>query len=111
MRRQLLEGLHGLYPETRAAHIVEERYLVRQDCPSFRPGSYQSRPVVDTPFEGVAIAGDFVKLPIPSALMERAAASGFLAANRLLAVHGVRSEPIRSVPLRGVLARWRPARG
>ncbi len=98
-------GRHPWHPETRDPKIVEERYLVRQDCPAFAPGSYRSRPGVETPFDGVAIAGDFVKLPIPTALMERATASGFLAANQLLARHHVRSEPILSVPPQGLLAR------
>jgi isorenieratene synthase len=104
LRSQLLGALHALYPETRNARILEQRYLVRQDCPAFAPGSHESRPRVETPFDGVAVAGDFVKLPIPSALMERAVASGFLAANYLLARDGVRSEPIRSIPPRGMLA-------
>ena len=80
---------HHLYPRPAMARTLDERYLVRHDCPAFAPGSFEGRPGVDTPFEGLALAGDFAKLPIPSALMERAAASGFLAANRLLAVHGV----------------------
>ena len=111
LRAQLLEGLHVLYPETRGAEVLEERYLVRQDCPAFAPGSFASRPAVETPFEGLAIAGDFVKLPLPSALMERAAASGFLAANQLLAMDNVRSEPVFSVPQRGMLAGLFPSRG
>ncbi len=106
LKNELLRGMHALYPETRAAAVVEERFLVRQDCPAFAPGSYRSRPGVATPFAGFAIAGDFVKLPIPSALMERATASGFLAANQLLARSRVRSEPIHSVPARGLLAGW-----
>jgi isorenieratene synthase len=36
--------------------------------------------------------------------MERAAVTGFLAANTLLAPLGVASEPIRSVPTRGLFA-------
>jgi isorenieratene synthase len=60
---------------------------------------------VSTPHEGITLAGDFVRLPIPSALMERAVASGFLAANKLLAPEGVRPEPIRSIPRRGLLGR------
>jgi isorenieratene synthase len=111
VRAQLLEGLHVLYPETRDAQVLEERYLARQDCPAFAPGSFASRPGVETPFQGVSIAGDFVKLPIPTALMERAAASGFLAANQVLALDDVRSEPVLSVPLRGMLARLFPSRG
>ena len=54
---------------------------------------------------GIALAGDFVRLPIPSALMERAVASGFLAANTLLAPQGIKPEPVYSVPLRGLLGR------
>ncbi len=104
LRMRLLDALHNVYPETRNSGILEERYLVRRDCPAFAPGSHASRPGVETAFEGVTLAGDFVKLPIPSALMERAVASGFLAANYLLARDRVRSEPIRSIPPRGLLA-------
>ncbi len=104
LRRRMLAALHHVYPETRDARILEERYLTGGDCPAFAPGSYASRPQVGTPFEGVVLAGDFLKLPVPSALMERAATAGFLAASVLLARDGVRSEPIRSVPPRGLLA-------
>lgn len=105
IRKELLQALHVLYPETVALEILEERYLARQDCPAFAPGSFASRPEVHTPWKDVVLAGDFVKLPIPSALMERATAAGFLAANTLLAQDRVRPEPILSVPLRGMLSR------
>jgi isorenieratene synthase len=108
LRAELFGALHHLYPETREARILDERWLVEQDCPAFPPGSDATRPAVGTPFEGIAIAGDFVKLPLPSALMERAAASGFLAANQLLARSQVGGEPIRSTPPRGMLARLLP---
>jgi hypothetical protein len=39
--------------------------------------------------------------------MERAVASGFLAANHLLAPEGVKPEPIHSIPRRGLLGRRR----
>lgn len=107
VRADLLAGLHAFYPETRAAEIVDECMLVRQDCPAFPPGSYGSRPRAATGLPDVAIAGDFVSMPFPCALMERAAASGFLAANTLLARHGVRAEPLRSVPQQGLFS---PAR-
>ena len=104
IRRSLLAGLHTLYPETVAANVVDERYLLRADCPAFAPGSHADRPTVPTPMDGVTLAGDCIRVPIPTALMERAATSGFMAANHLLASVGVRSEPIRSVPPRGLLA-------
>ncbi len=105
IREELLSQLHSLYPETRDAEIVEERFLLRRDCPAFGPGSYRTRPTVETPYRGLCLAGDFVKTPFPSALMERSAATGFMAANRILERWQGREEPIWSVPPRGVLAR------
>jgi isorenieratene synthase len=105
VREDLLRAFHTFYPELEGAAVLEERFLIRRDCPAFAPGSHADRPGVPTPHEGVALAGDFVRLPIPSALMERAVASGFLAANHLLAPQGVRPEPIRSIPRRGLLGR------
>lgn len=108
MRADMRRTLHTIYPETRPARVLEERFFVRQDCPAFPPGNHDARPGVDTPFRGLALAGDFVNLPFPTALMERAASSGFSAANTLLARYGVRSEPLFSVPTRGWLSRRAP---
>ncbi|WP_437810802.1 hydroxysqualene dehydroxylase [Sorangium sp. So ce1078] len=104
MRAHLLAGLHALYPETSGARVLHERWLWRQDCPAFAPGSSADRPGVETPSPRVVVAGDFVRLPFPAALMERAASSGILAANTLLARLHVESEPLWSVPRRGLLA-------
>jgi isorenieratene synthase len=109
LKQQLLNGLHALYPETAGAQIMDERFLLRQDCPAFAPGSRALRPEVRTPFRGLALAGDFVQLPFPSALMERAASAGMLAASTLLDALGVEAEPLWSVALRGPLARSVPA--
>jgi isorenieratene synthase len=100
--------LHNFYPEFVGANVIDERFLMRGDCPAFAPGSDAIRPGVATAHAGLALAGDFVRLPIPSALMERAVASGFLAANTLLAAQGIKPEPIYSVPLRGLLGRRAP---
>jgi isorenieratene synthase len=104
VRRELLDGLHHLYPELRGARVVAERFLLRHDCPAFAPGSFQRRPTVETPFPQVVLAGDFVRLPIPTALMERATTSGFMAANQLLAGWETQGQAIWSVPRRGLLA-------
>ena len=58
-----------------------------------------------TPFRGLCLAGDFVQLPFPSALMERAASAGILAANTVLGDLGVAPEPLWSVAVRGPLAK------
>ncbi|MET0385456.1 MAG: FAD-dependent oxidoreductase [Polyangiales bacterium] len=111
IRADLLAGLHALYPETRAATIRDELLLLRQDCPAFPPGSLRLRPTPRTALSDVTIAGDFVSMPFPCALMERAAASGVLAANTLLARHGVAPEPLYSVPQQGLLSPLRWPRG
>jgi isorenieratene synthase len=105
IRADLLAGLHAFYPETKSARIVHERFLQRSDCPAFAPGAHARRPSVSTALPGVALAGDAIRVPVPCALMERAAVSGVLAANTLLAPLGVASEPIRCVPRRGLFAR------
>lgn len=105
VRADLLRGLHRLYPETRPARVLDERFLWRQDCPRFAVGDHAGRPGVETPIPGLTLAGDGIAVPVPCALMERATVSGMLAANTLLSPLGVRSEPIRSIPTRGLFSR------
>ncbi len=104
IRTELMAGLHAIYPELRSARVIEERYLHRRDCPSFGPGSHATRPGVHTEVDGLVLAGDFVKLPFPTALMERAASSGMMAANVLLERASVLEEPLWSVPTQGLFA-------
>ena len=110
IRSDLLAGLHALYPESQRARIVDERFQLRQDCPAFPPGSYAHRPSPDIGVPDLTLAGDFVRMPFPCALMERAAASGVLAANLLLAGLDVAPHPIHSVPNHGLLAPIRASR-
>jgi isorenieratene synthase len=104
LRRDLRAGLDAIYPEFAGARVIEDRFLLRGDCPSFYPGGAGRRPGVATPWPGLVLAGDFVRLEMPSALMERAVASGFLAASTVLSGYDVRPEPLWSVTPRGVLA-------
>ena len=103
LRAAMLDGLHQLYPETRDARPLDEVYLLRNDCPAFAPGSRAGRPGIETPHAGVYLAGDFVRMHQPSALMERAAASGIAAANAILTRHGLRPEPVASIRPSGML--------
>lgn len=111
IREDLRAAMHTFYPETIDAKVLEERFLLRRDCPAFAPGSNAKRPGVETPFRGIALSGDFARMPFPSALMERATSSGMLAANTLLAPYGVNPEPLDSVRRRGWLARRRKRSG
>jgi isorenieratene synthase len=103
VRAALLAGLHAAYPETRAAKILEERWLWRRDCPAFRPGSFARRPRPVTEAAEIVLAGDFVRLPFATALMERAATSGMIAANALLRQRGLRTHEVRVPTMRGWL--------
>jgi len=105
LREDLMAALLGFYPEFEGMNVLDERFLMRDDCPAFAPGSDAIRPEVATVHTGITLAGDFVRLPLPTALMERAVASGFLAANTLLMSQDIRPEPIHSVPLSGLLGR------
>lgn len=101
LREQMLKRLHALYPETARAGIVAERVLVKQDCPLFSPGSFAGRPTVDTPVPGLTLAGDGIRIDLPVALMERAATTGWSAANQLLEGWGVSGHTLYTVPVQG----------
>jgi len=101
LREKMLARLHAIYPETARAGIVTERILLKQDCPLFSPGSHASRPTVETPVPGLMLAGDGIRIDLPVALMERAATTGWSAANRLLSGWGITGHTLYTVPVRG----------
>ncbi|HJQ45925.1 MAG TPA: FAD-dependent oxidoreductase [Amycolatopsis sp.] len=113
---RLLARLHEIYPETRDAKVLGDRVEWRADCPLFAPGTYFRRPTVATPVPGLVLAGDGIRVDLPVALMERAATTGWLAADHLLAQWGLAGHPLTTVPDRGrlavfrALARFRTAR-
>lgn len=107
VRREMLATLRAVYAELSDAEVLHQVLLVRRDQPGFAPGSHATRPRVVTPYGNLTLAGDYVKLPFPTALMERAAASGLLAANQLLDRWDVRGEAVWSIPPRGFIASLR----
>ncbi|MFI0901736.1 FAD-dependent oxidoreductase [Streptomyces sp. NPDC020983] len=107
----LLRQLHRLYPETRDARVVDARHEWQADCPLFPVGAHRDRPAVTTPEPGLVLAGDLVRTDLPVALMERAATTGFLAANALLRRWALRGHTLWTVPDRGRSAPLRAAAG
>jgi isorenieratene synthase len=101
LRERLLDRMYDLYPETRRARIVGERVLCRNDCPRFAPGDFTDRPGVATPHDGLALAGDGIRIDLPVALMERAATTGWSAANQLLSHFGIAGHALETVPTQG----------
>lgn len=98
---RLLRRLHETYPETAEADLLGDSVQWRADCPLFGVGSFASRPRVRTPFPGLVLAGDGIRIDLPVALMERAASTGLHAANCLLAQWGLAGHELRSVPTEG----------
>jgi isorenieratene synthase len=106
----MLAELGSLWPETRGLNQVDRHCHVGTDAAGFPPGGHATTPGVRTAVPGLTLAGDWVTAPFPCALMERAAATGIGAANTILAAGGYRTEPVWSVPQRGILAdRWAAA--
>ncbi|MGV0799870.1 FAD-dependent oxidoreductase, partial [Mycolicibacterium elephantis] len=98
---QLVKRLHELYPEIARARVVGERVLCHDDCPRFAPGDFAERPGVTTPHEALMLAGDGIRIDLPVALMERAATTGWAAANRLLERFGITGHTLHTVPMQG----------
>jgi isorenieratene synthase len=98
--------LAQLWPETRSLRQIDRYCRVGTDAAGFPVGGHATTPGVRTAVSGLTLAGDWVATPFPSALMERAAATGIGAANTILAARGYRTEPVWSVPPRGILAGW-----
>jgi carotenoid phi-ring synthase / carotenoid chi-ring synthase len=101
LRGRMLARLYELYPEVQDAKIVHERVLTRDDCPRFAPGDHAARPTVTTPHPAVMLAGDGIRIDLPVALMERAATTGWSAANGLLAHYGLAGHRLHTVPVEG----------
>lgn len=99
VRADLWEQLVGLQPEVAEATVLHEEWLLEADCVLVGPDRWASRPGVSTPDPRVVLAGDAVRVDLPVALMERAATTGWLAADTLLASWGVRGHGVWSVPL------------
>ena len=97
----MLSQLHELYPETAGARVVYERMLHHRDCPLFAPGTHAHRPGVVTPLPGLLLAGDGVRIDLPVALMERAATTGWTAANQILSQWGLAGHALWTVPTQG----------
>ncbi|MET7748313.1 FAD-dependent oxidoreductase [Micromonospora sp. NPDC005367] len=97
--------LAALWPEVAELSTRELRARVQARAPAFTPGSHAQRPGVRTDADGVYLAGDGIATEFPSALMERAAATGIIAANHILRAERAAAEPVYSVRPRGLLAR------
>ncbi|MBZ4497365.1 FAD-dependent oxidoreductase [Dermacoccus sp. Tok2021] len=96
----LRHQLDRLHPELTGCEPVHEEVLVEADCPLAGTDEWAARPGVVTPQPKLVLAGDGVRCELPVALMERAATTGFQAANALLRHWGLPGHELWSVPTR-----------
>lgn len=105
LRDDLRAQLSLLHPELDGAGVVHEEWLVYADCPLVGTEPWRSRPEVTTRDARVALAGDGIRCDYPVALMERAATTGWLAANHHLTRWGLPGHDVWTVPMEGLLRR------
>ena len=98
-RTQLMAELYRVYPELVGATVLASEWLLNQDCPLSSPGPWRDRLTVTTPDSRVLLAGDGIRCDYPVALMERAATTGFLAANEILGGLGLAGHDLWTVPM------------
>ena len=97
-KRELWE----IVPELDGATILHQELVNQKNFAGFPPGSYPNRPSSATAVSNLMFAGDWVKMPFPCGLMERAVSSGLLAANEVLQQEGAARRPLMSVNPEGV---------
>ncbi len=99
LRATMLGELRRVYPETVHLEAVHDEWLVERDCVLVGLEPWRSRPGVRTPDPRVVLAGDAVRCDLPVALMERAATTGWMAADELLTAWGRTGHGVWSVPM------------
>jgi isorenieratene synthase len=95
--------LYEIVPTLKGAALLHRQLVNQKNFAGFPPGSYPDRPATTTAASNLMFAGDWVKMPFPCGLMERAVSSGLLAANAILQQEGSQRRPILSVNPEGVL--------
>ncbi|MBD3882696.1 FAD-dependent oxidoreductase [Phormidium tenue FACHB-886] len=97
------QELYNIVPSLKAATMLHRELVNQKNFAGFPPNSHLNRPETCTSVSNLLFAGDWLKMPFPCGLMERAVSSGFLAANAILQQEGVQRRTILSVNPQGVL--------
>ncbi|MEA5471556.1 FAD-dependent oxidoreductase [Spirulina sp. 06S082] len=95
--------LFEIVPELQGATILHKELVNQKNFSGYPPNSYRDRPETRTEINNLMLAGDWVKMPFPCGLMERAVSSGLLAANAILQEEGLQRRSLFSVNPEGLL--------
>lgn len=96
--------LYEIVPALRGAQILHRELVNQKNFSGFPPNSHKNRPETATAVSNLMFAGDWVKMPFPCGLMERAVSSGLLAANAICEREGLQRRPLLTVNPAGVLS-------
>ena len=94
--------LYEIVPELTQATMLHRELVNQKNFSGYPPGSYENRPATESEIANLFFAGDWVKMPFPCGLMERAVSSGFLAANKILDKQGLQQRTLLSVKPEGI---------
>lgn len=98
------QELYEIVPDLRQATLLHRELVNQKNFSGYPPGSYVDRPTTCTAVPNLLFAGDWVKMPFPCGLMERAVSSGLLASNAILQAEGLQRRPLESVHPQGMLS-------
>lgn len=96
------QELFEIVPALAGATILHRELVNQKNFSGFPPGSYANRPETSIADSNLMFAGDWVKMPFPCGLMERAVTSGLLAANTVLRREGAARRTLQSVSPEGL---------
>ena len=97
------QELYEIVPQLQQAKMLHRELVNQKNFSGYPPNSYAARPETSTEIPNLIFAGDWVKIPFPCGLMERAVSSGLLAANEILHREGLQRRSLFSVNPEGML--------
>ncbi|PSM47035.1 UDP-galactopyranose mutase [Chroococcidiopsis sp. CCALA 051] len=97
------QELYEIVPQLQQAKMLHRELVNQKNFSGYPPNSYSDRPETSTEIPNLIFAGDWVKMPFPCGLMERAVSSGLLAANEILHREGLQRRSLFSVNPEGML--------
>ncbi|HEY9707947.1 MAG TPA: FAD-dependent oxidoreductase, partial [Oculatellaceae cyanobacterium] len=97
------QELYEIVPSLKEAKMLHRELVNQKNFSGYPPGSYAERPETCTYVPNLIFAGDWVKMPFPCGLMERAISSGLLAANEIIHREGLQRRSLFSVNPEGIL--------
>lgn len=96
--------LYEIVPSLQTATLLHRELVNQKNFSGYPPGSYPDRPETATAVPNLIFAGDWVKMPFPCGLMERAISSGLLASNAIFEKEGLQRRPLLTVKPQGMLS-------